>query len=305
MSAAGTTDRNSRPIDSLLAWYFVTIWGSGFIATKIGLMHAPPFKFLAVRFAFGIACLIPLMLWWKPRWPQSSTDYAHIIIAGLLMHAMHLGGSHYSQYLGLSAGVTAVLLAVQPLITALIAGRWLNEPVRPIQWTGIVIGLAGVTMVVWHKLNLLDAPLGGLIAVTISLVGVTGGTLYQRRYCPAVDLRSAAMIQFVSTFLVVAPLAWGFETAPILWSWALVGAIGFLVIGASMLAVSALHILMRHGQATKVTSLIYLTPVFAVVLEGFVFGVVPTGLTAIGMVVTCMGIALVARRPRTVPGSGT
>ena len=305
MSAAGTTDRNSRPIDSLLAWYFVTIWGSGFIATKIGLMHAPPFKFLAVRFAFGIACLIPLMLWWKPRWPQSSTDYAHIIIAGLLMHAMHLGGSHYSQYLGLSAGVTAVLLAVQPLITALIAGRWLNEPVRPIQWTGIVIGLAGVTMVVWHKLNLLDAPLGGLIAVTISLVGVTGGTLYQRKYCPAVDLRSAAMIQFVSTFLVVAPLAWGFETAPILWSWALVGAIGFLVIGASMLAVSALHILMRHGQATKVTSLIYLTPVFAVVLEGFVFGVVPTGLTAIGMVVTCMGIALVARRPRTVPGSGT
>ncbi len=305
MSAAGITDRNSRPIDSLLAWYFVTIWGSGFIATKIGLMHAPPFKFLSVRFAFGIACLIPLMLWWKPRWPQSLTDYAHIIIAGLLMHAMHLGGSHYSQYLGLSAGVTAVLLAVQPLITALIAGRWLNEPVRPIQWTGIVIGLAGVTMVVWHKLNLLDAPLGGLIAVTISLVGVTGGTLYQRKYCPAVDLRSAAMIQFVSTFLVVAPLAWGFETAPILWSWALVGAIGFLVIGASMLAVSALHILMRHGQATKVTSLIYLTPVFAVVLEGFVFDVVPTGLTAIGMVVTCMGIALVARRPRKVPGSGT
>jgi drug/metabolite transporter (DMT)-like permease len=305
VSAAGITDRNSRPIDSLLAWYFVTIWGSGFIATKIGLMHAPPFKFLSVRFAFGIACLIPLMLWWKPRWPQSLTDYAHIIIAGLLMHAMHLGGSHYSQYLGLSAGVTAVLLAVQPLITALIAGRWLNEPVRPIQWTGIVIGLAGVTMVVWHKLNLLDAPLGGLIAVTISLVGVTGGTLYQRKYCPAVDLRSAAMIQFVSTFLVVAPLAWGFETAPILWSWALVGAIGFLVIGASMLAVSALHILMRHGQATKVTSLIYLTPVFAVVLEGFVFDVVPTGLTAIGMVVTCMGIALVARRPRKVPGSGT
>ena len=298
MSASGGIARDHRFLDSLLAWYFVTIWGSGFIATKIGLMHAPPFTFLTLRFAFGIACLVPLMLWWQPRWPTSLPEYGHIIVSGLLMHAMHLGGSHYSQYLGLSAGVTAVLLAAQPLITALIAGRWLHEPVRRVQWWGIAIGLAGVTMVVWHKLNLRDAPLGGLLAVTVSLIGVTGGTLYQRIHCPAVDLRSAAMIQFVSTFLVVAPLAWGFETAPVIWSWKLFAAIGFLVIGASMLAVSALHLLMRRGRATKVTSLIYLTPAFAVGLEALVFDVIPTGLTAIGMVVTCLGVALVSWRHR-------
>lgn len=296
MSASDGITRDHRFLDTLLAWYFVTIWGSGFIATKIGLMHAPPFTFLTLRFAFGIACLVPLMLWWQPRWPRTYPEYGHIIVSGLLMHAMHLGGSHYSQYLGLSAGVTAVLLAAQPLITALIAGRWLHEPVRRIQWWGIAIGLAGVTMVVWHKLNLHDAPLGGLLAVTISLIGVTGGTLYQRIHCPAVDLRSAAMIQFVSTFLVVAPLAYGFESAPVLWSWKLFAAIGFLVIGASMLAVSALHLLMRRGQATRVTSLVYLTPAFAVGLEAVVFGVVPTGLTAVGMVVTCLGVALVSWR---------
>lgn len=285
-----------RALDAVLAWYFVTVWGSGFLATKIGLQHAAPFTFLSLRFAFGFVCLLVVVLAARPRWPATPGELGHVVVAGLLMHAVHLGGSHYTQYLGMSAGVTALLLSVQPLITAWIASRWLHEKLAPRQWAGIAVGLAGVALVVWHKIDVREATAGSLIAVLVSLFGVTAGTLYQRRYCPLVDLRAGSFIQFAVTLAVLPPLAFGIEGAHVRWSWSLVGAIVFLVIGASLLAVNALHLLMRRGEATRVTSLLYLTPIFAVVLEALMFGVIPSALTALGIVVTCAGVALVVWR---------
>lgn len=289
-----TADPKSRAWESLLAWYFVTVWGAGFLATKIGLQHAAPFTFLALRFAFGILCLIPLALWLQPSWPRNRTELGHVLIAGLLMHTVHLGGSHYAQYLGLSAGITAVLLSIQPLLTAVIAGRWLGEHLLPRQWFGITFGLAGVTLIVWHKIDVQEATTGALLAVVVSLGGVTAGVLYQRMHCPTVDLRAASLIQFAGNFIVLAPLAWLVEGAIVHWSWLLAGAIVFLVIGASILAVNAFHTLMRRGQATRVSSLVYLTPIVAVVLELLMFGVEPSILSLAGITITCLGVALVS-----------
>ncbi len=291
----------ARTLDTFLAWYFVTVWGSGFLATKIGLQHAAPFTFLSLRFAFGFACLVCVVLATRPRWPNSRAEFGHVVVAGLLMHAVHLGGSHYTQYLGMSAGVTALLLSVQPLLTAWIAARWLHEKLAPRQWGGIAIGLAGVALVVWHKIDVREATVGSLVAVLVSLIGVTSATLYQRRYCPLVDLRSASFIQFAVTLAVLPPLAWAVEGAHVRWSWSLAGAIVFLVIGASMLAVNALHVLMRRGEAARVTSLLYLTPIFAVVLEALMFHVVPSALTVLGIAVTCAGVALVVWRHPAPP----
>jgi len=285
-----------RWYDSVLAWYFVSVWGSGFLATKIGLLHAAPFTFLTLRFAFGILCLIPIVLITRPRWPASFSELGHVIVAGLLMHTVHLGGSHYTQYLGMSAGITALLLSAQPLLTALIAARWMGEALKLRQWLGILVGLAGVTLVVWHKVNVHEATAGSLIAVTVSLAGVTAGTLYQRVFCPLVDLRSSSLIQFIAAIATLAPLAYVVEGMKVDWSWTLAGSIAFLVIGASILAVNALHTLMRRGQATRVTSLIYLTPIFAVVLELALFGVAPTGLSIAGILITCFGVAMVSWR---------
>jgi len=287
----------SRAFETLLAWYFVSVWGSGFLATKIGLQHAAPFTFLTLRFAFGLACLIPIVLIARPRWPASRRELGHVIAGGLLMHAVHLSGSHYTQYLGMSAGITALILSVQPLMTALIAARWMSERLASRQWWGIVAGLTGVGLIVWHKVDVHEASIGSLIAVTIALAGVTAGTLYHRVFCPVVDLRSAALLQFAITIAVLSPLAWVVEGFVVDWSWALAGSIAFLVIGASILAVSALHTLMRRGQATRVTSLVYLTPIFAVGLELIMFGEVPSALSIVGIVITCFGVALVAWRP--------
>lgn len=286
-----------RAFETLLAWYFVAVWGSGFLATRIGLQHAAPFTFLTLRFAFGLACLVPIVLVTRPRWPGSRRELGHVIAGGLLMHAVHLSGSHYTQYLGMSAGITAVILSVQPLLTALIAAQWMNERLSPRQWWGIVAGLAGVALIVWHKIDVHEASAGSLIAAVIALGGVTAGTLYHRVFCPVVDLRSAALLQFAVTISVLSPLAWLVEGFVVEWSWTLAGSIAFLVIGASILAVSALHTLMRRGQATRVTSLVYLTPIFAVGLELIMFGEVPSALSIVGIVVTCFGVALVAWRP--------
>lgn len=290
-----------------LAWYFVSVWGSGFIATRIGLQYAPPFTFLTLRFLFGLACLLPIVLVTQPRFPGSRTELGHVVVAGLLMHAVHLGGSHYTQYLGMSAGITALILSVQPLITALIAVRWLGERLTPRQWAGVAIGLTGVALIVWHKVDVREASAGSLVAVTVALAGVTAGTLYQRIYCPLVDLRAASFVQFIVTVMVLAPLAWIVEGCAVTWAWPIFGSIAFLVIGASILAVSALHTLMRRGQATRVTSLLYLTPVFAVALELAMFGTVPSALSVAGIAVTCCGVALVAWRapPPARPGEAS
>jgi len=282
--------------DAALAWYFVTVWGSGFIATKIGLQYAPPFTFLTLRFLFGLACLVPILLIMRPSFPETRAELGHVIVAGLLMHAVHLGGSHYTQYLGMSAGITALILSAQPLITALIAVRWMGERLTRGQWAGVAIGLLGVVMIVWHKIDVREATLGSLVAVTISLAAVTSGTLYQRAYCPLADLRSAAFIQFIATIATLGPLAWLVEGFAVEWAWPMLASIAFLVIGASILAVSALHTLMRRGQATRVTSLLYLTPIFAVALELALFGVMPSALSVAGIAITCCGVWLVAWR---------
>lgn len=299
--------QNSRRpwFDTLLAWYFVSIWGSGFIATKIGLQYAPPFTFLTLRYVFGLACLIPLALVLRPRWPASRAEFGHILVAGVLMHAATLGGSHYAQYLGMSAGVTALILAVQPLLTALFAARWMHQRLIARQWLGVALGLAGVALVVWHKVDIRAIGPASLAAVGFSLLAITAGTLYQRVFCPRVDLNAAALLQFAISLAVLAPLAWLVEGMQVRWAWQLFAAIAFLVILASILAVNALHTLMRHGEAARVTSLMYLTPVFAVGLELMIFGVVPTLLTLTGMVVTCLGVAMVVwqqRRPMANAG---
>jgi drug/metabolite transporter (DMT)-like permease len=270
----------------------VAVWGSGYVATKVGLQYAPPFTFLTLRFGFGLLCLAPVVLLWKPRWPDSPRELGHLVVAGLLMHAVQLGASHYAQYLGMSAGVTALVISTQPLLTAIIASRWMHARLAPGQWAGVFIGLAGVALVVWHKIDIREVTLGSLVATLIAVSGVTAATLYQRTFSPHADLKAAAVIQFASTALVLAPLAVGVEGFAVRWSAALLGAIAFLVVFASFLGVSALHLLMRHGEATRVTSMMYLPPIFAVALEFAFFGVWPGGLALVGIAVTCIGVAM-------------
>src|SRR4051812_38357607 len=164
-------------MNALLAWYFVAVWGAGYLATKVGLQYAPPFTFLTLRFCFGLICLLPVVLVSKVEWPKSRLAWTHLAVAGLLMHAVQLGASHYAQYLGASAGIVALIISSQPLFTAVLARRLLNEKLKPGQWLGVFIGLAGVALVVWHKIDIREVSIGSLIACIIAVAGVTAATL--------------------------------------------------------------------------------------------------------------------------------
>ena len=161
----------------LLAWYFVAVWGAGYVATKIGLQYAPPFTFLTLRFAFGILCLLPMVLFLHIQWPKNFSEFKHLAIAGLLMHAVQLGGSHYAQYLGMSAGVAALIISSQPLFTAFLASRFLNERLRPRQWLGVAIGLLGVGMVVWHKVDVHEVTGANLVIPKSNIAGMKAATV--------------------------------------------------------------------------------------------------------------------------------
>ena len=265
--------------------------------TKAGLQYAPPFTFLTLRFCFGLLCLAPVILLWRPVWPKDSLGFFHLIVVGLLMHALQLGGSHYAQYLGMSAGVAALILSCQPLLTAFIAPRFLGERLKPGQWLGVFVGLAGVVLVVWHKLDIRELTFGSLLGTLIALAGVTAATLYQRRFAPQADLKAAAAIQFATAAAVMAPLALAVEGFAFTSTFELWGSIVVLVIFTSLLGLSAFYYLLRHGGAARVTSMMYLPPVFAVVLEAAWFDVVPSALALAGIAVTCAGVAMTLWRP--------
>ena len=285
-------------MNALLAWYFVAVWGAGYLATKVGLQYAPPFTFLTLRFAFGLALLLPAAALLRPRWPADPREIGHMAVAGLLMHAVQLGGTHYAQYLGMSAGVVAGIVAGQPLLTAIIAGFFLEEKILPGQWLGVFIGLAGVALVVWHKIDVHEVTAASLGCTLLGVFGVTAAGLYQRRFSPRADLKAAAVIQFAAALAAVGPLAVLVEGFRFTFSWQMAAAIAFLVIFASIIGVSVYNWLMRHGEATRVTSMMYLPPVFAVVLELALFRVVPTALTVAGMAIACAGVAMTVWKPR-------
>ena len=266
--------------------------------TKAGLQYAPPFTFLTLRFAFGLVCIGLLFLLWRPKRAETKAVIRHLAVVGILMHVVQLGGSHYAQYLGMSAGVAALIIACQPLITALVANRLLGERLTAGQWSGVFVGLAGLALVVWHKIDIREVSYGSLAGTLIALAGVTAATLYQRKFAPHADLRTAAVVQFAVAAALFAPLALAVEGFEVRWSGELLMAIGFLVVFTSFLGVSALYYLLRHGEATRVTSMMYLPPVFAVLLELAWFGVAPSALALAGIALTCLGVAMTVWRPR-------
>jgi len=274
-----------------LSTYFVVVWGAGFVASRIALQYAAPFSYIGVRYAtaFGVALLA---FGHGARWPQSTRQWGHVAAAGLLSHAGYLGGSHYAQRWGLSAGVTALILALQPLLTALIVSRWLHERLATTQRVGIAVGLAGVALVVGERALAGTASAASLGAIVVSLLCVTAGTLYQREFCAETDLRAAVCIHFAATAAVMLPLGAAVERFDVHWNGVLAVALAYHVVLASIGAYSILHLLMRHGQATGVTGLLYLTPPVAALVEWAFFRVAPTPTMWLGMAVACIGVAM-------------
>ncbi len=274
---------------------FVVLWSTGFIGARLGLPHAEPLTFLTLRYVAVLALMLPLALVLRAPWPASTTEVRHIAIAGLLMQGSYLGGVFCAVHAGMSAGVVALIVGMQPLMTAAAAGRLLGERVTTLQWFGLALGLAGVGLVVWQKMSLHGMSAGSLVLALGALAGITLGTLYQKRFCPAFDLRTGSVIQFAAALAATLPLAYSLENMQVQWTGEFVFALGWLVLVLSVGATTMLFRLIRSGAATRVTSLFYLTPAVTAVMAWLMFGET-LGTTAVfGMVIAVAGVALANR----------
>ena len=284
----------SPVLAALMPLLFVVLWSTGFIGAKLGLPDCEPLTLLSLRYGAVLVLMGAVALATRAPWPATPAQWGHIGVSGLLIHAVYLGGVFTAIRLGLPAGVTALVVGLQPVLTALGAGLFLRERVRATQWAGLALGLAGVVLVVAHKIAGSGGPAAAtlLVPAVIALIGITAGTLYQKRFCPSFDLRTGSVVQFLPCLVATALVAWRTETMVVHWTPAFVFALGWLVLVLSLGAVSLLNVLIRSGSAVNVASLFYLTPPVTALIAWAMFGETLTGLALAGMAVTVFGVWL-------------
>jgi len=276
---------------------FVLIWSTGFIVARFGMPHAPPFKFLIIRYALSIVCFLLWITLARVKWPTQRDQWLHLAVTGVFMHAFYLGGVWAAVKLGMGSGLSSQIVGLQPVLTAL----WLASTgyrIVPRQWLGLVLGFIGLVLVVSRKFGAggeanwlnLSLAVGALLSITI-------GTLYQKRFIKSCDVRSANTVQLGAALLVTLPLA-ALELEAIRWNAELVGAIAWSVLALTLGGSSLLYLLIQKGAAASVTSLMYLVPPVTAFIAWILFAEPITLTTVLGTLLTALGVALVVRQPK-------
>jgi drug/metabolite transporter (DMT)-like permease len=284
-------------MNRLTPYLFVFLWSTGFIGAGWGLPDAEPLSFLLVRYLCVIVLMLAIALLYRAPWPKDPRQWGHIGVSGLLIHAVYLGGVFTAIKHGLPAGITALVVGMQPLLTAVGAGRLLGEPVSARQWAGLALGFIGLALVVAGKFGF-QGDLGPMLVPAVAaLLGITAGTLYQKRFCAGFDLRTGSVIQFAASALLTALAIVLFAEFQVTWTASFVFALGWLVLVLSIGAISLLNLLIHRGSAVNVASLFYLTPLSTALIAWGVFGETLPALSLVGMVLAVGGVYLVVRGP--------
>jgi len=293
-------DTREKALRRAMPWVFVLIWSTGFIVARLAMPHAPPLRFLVVRYALSVACFGVWISLARAPWPQGRAQWLHLAVTGTLIHAGYLGGVWAAIKAGIGAGTVALLVGLQPVLTAL----WISSTARVDkrdhvsmqQWLGLLLGLVGLALVVWRKLGVGEVTPWNLSLAFIALMSITVGTLYQKRFVAPCDVRTANTVQLIAALVVSLPLA-ALEREPIVWHPAFIGALAWSVLGMTLGGSSLLYLLIQRGAATQVTSLLYLVPPVTALMAWLTFGETLTATMMLGMALTAIGVALVVRTP--------
>ena len=273
---------------------FVVLWSTGFIGSKLGLPYAEPSTFLVLRFLFVLAILLPLCLIFRVRWP-TPRGAAHMVVAGIFIQAGYLGGVFASMAKGMPAGVAALITGLQPVMTAMLGAWILQERPTPRQWTGLALGLAGVLLVIGDRIVVEHLGAEAIALSVLGLASISLGTVWQKRFGAAVDLRTGATIQFMAAAVVLAPFALLFETREVRWTGEFAFALAWLVLVLSLGAMFLLLYLIRQGAATRVASLFYLVPPTTALIAWPLFGETYSLTAAAGMGLAMLAVWLVTK----------
>ncbi len=279
----------------LIPYVFVFLWSTGFIIARYGMPYAEPMTFLFLRFTGVFVLMLTFAFIWRAKWPSLRLS-SHIAIAGLLLQAGYLGGVWAAVKLGMSASLAALIVGLQPILTAWFAAM-VSERVSARQWVGLVVGFSGVGLVVMAKFSLIGLTVNSLLLAGFALASITIGTLYQKRFCPGFDLRAGSVIQFAASALICLPFMFIFETREINWHPHMIGALLWSIFALSIGAISLLFMMIRDGEATRVTSLLYLTPPVTALMAWLLFAEPITITTLIGTALTVLALWLVMHAP--------
>lgn len=293
------TDSQSKRLVAAMPAVFVLIWSTGFIVARYGMPHAPPMKFLAVRYLLSVACFALWALAARAAMPANRDQVKHLAITGVLMHAGYLGGVWAAVKLGMGAGLVALLVGLQPVLTAV----WVSSrggAVAARQWAGLALGFGGLALVVWQKLGVGEIHGTNFLLALGALLSITAGTLYQKRFVEPCDVRTASFVQLTAAFLVTLPLAL-LESETMHWNGQLAGSMAWSVLVLTLGGSSLLYLLIQRGAATAVTSLLYLVPPCTAVMAWLLFGEAITAFTLAGMALAAVGVSLVVRSPSPRP----
>ena len=278
-----------------MPWVFVLIWSTGFIVARYGMPHAPPMTFLAWRFAISVLAFGVWIAIARPPWPRDRSQWRHLAVTGVLMHAGYLGGVWAAVREGMPAGTVALIVGLQPLLTAAwISGQRGDERLGAVGWLGLLLGFAGLVLVVSGKFGTGGVDASNLALAVVGLVSITVGTLYQKRHVQPCDVRTANTIQLMAAVVVTAPLAL-LETGSVELHPELIGAMVWSVLVLTLGGSSLLYLLIQRGAATRVTSLLYLVPPCTALLAWILFGEPLTPSVLLGMALAAGGVALVVR----------
>ena len=295
-----TTIRLSIPAAAGLAGLalpllFIAMWSSGYVVGKLAVPYAAPFTLLSLRFGLGALVLLLVALAARAPWPANRRQFGHLVMVGLLIQALQFAGLYTALKLGVSAGESALIVGTMPVFTALgaavVFGEWLGAK----QWLGMAGGVMGVVLVVWHKLGIGSAGVGAYAAAVVALAGVTLGTLYQKKFCAGMDLRTGGFVQLAVATLVALPVSLLVEGLDVRWTPAMLFASGWLAVVNSIGATSLLFLMMRKGEASKVASLFYLIPGVTALMAFAVLGETLTALALAGFLATAGAVYLCTR----------
>jgi len=287
-----------KNLTTIVFWapiFFVPLWATGFVGSKYGLPYAEPFTFLAIRFALVVLVLAMWIAVTSAKMP-TRTQMMHQMVVGSFLHVGYLGGIFFAISIGIEAGMSAVIVGLQPIGVAILARPFLGDRVRPVQWLGFVIGTLGVTLVVLRKLESGVGDWTGVFICIAALMSICISSLYQKKYCADAPFRSSALIQYTTASMILTALAFAFETREVTWSTEFISVMAWLVLALSIGAVSLLYGLIQRGAAANVASLFFLVPPTAVLMGWLMFDELVGLIELAGMALAAFGVWIVNRK---------
>jgi drug/metabolite transporter (DMT)-like permease len=287
-----------RPLWLVLApLIFLVLWSGGFSVAKLGIRHAEPLTFLALRYVIVLIILAPFAIALKPQWPRTLTQWFHIAMVGFLIQAVYFGLCYLAFYAKASSGTVAIIVCLQPILVGLAAPYFARERVSGLRWIGLILGLAGAAIVILAQSAIKAETTFGILCAFGALLGITAGTLWEKRFGTNHHPIVSNMIQYTAGLAGTLPLTLATESMHVDWSSPeFLAALAYLVIGNSLISMTLLLAMIRAGEVSRVSSLFYLVPPVATLMAWPLLGETMAPLAWLGMAVAAAGVAIASRK---------